>query len=703
MTLAFGPRSAALLRRTSFLGPLAMMLLACAILWPAPGGVVLSGAVLGLVTSLLAVGLALVYRANRIVNFAQAELGAAPASLAVLLILSRGWSFYPAVACGLVAALASGALVELLFVRRFFRAPRLILTVATIGIAQLLVALGIFLPRWIGVPRATRYSPPIDVTFEFGGTIFSGNDVLPMLVVPAVLLALAVFMRFSTFGIALRASAESADRAALLGVPVQRLHTLIWALASALAFVALFLRAGIVGMSIGRVLESTVLLVALAAAVIGRMERLPTIVASSVGLGIVSQSVKAAWDADPKRDAVLAVIIALALLASRSRALARVGEGVVSTWQATREVRPVPHELRGLLEVRLAKVAAGVVVATAALLPLLLPVSRLRLAGVVVVFGILGTSLVVLTGWGGQVSLGQTAVMGLAGATGAAVTSRLHMDLAIGLLAGGLAGLVIMVLIGLPALRVRGLAFAVITLALALVTSSFLLNPTYFGEWLPEGRIGRPEIFGTIPTATERQFYLLSLVVLLAVLYCARALRSGRTGRVLIASRENETSAQSYGISPRRAALTAFAVSGFIAGLAGTLFIHQQQAIDRSNFTAQVSLQVFSMVVVGGLGSLSGAVVGAVYLRSVEYFLPSEWSFLATGAGLLLVLILLPGGLGAALGDLRDAGLRRLARRRGIRVPSLVADTRVDFTASPAMRDAVAEGIEEPLVEELHP
>lgn len=666
------------LRHVSFLTPLALMIIACRIFWPTRGGVMLSGAILGCVTSLLAVGLALVYRTNRIVNFAQAELGAAPASLTLLLILSRSWNFYVAITCGAVAALLLGALVEVVFVRRFFRAPRLILTVATIGIAQVLVALGMFLPRWIGVPRATRYAPPLDVKFELGGTIFSGNDIVPLIVVPAMLIAIAAFLRFSDVGTALRASAESADRASLLGVPVQKLQTVVWSIAAALAFVALFLRAGIVGISLGNVLESNVLLVALAAAVIGRMERLPTIVASAIGLGIVSQSVKDAWDADPKRDAVLALIIAVALLASRSRGMARVGEGVISTWQSSREVRSVPHELRRLVEVRIARVLLGAFVAAAALAPLLLPASRLRLAGVIVVFGILGVSLVVLTGWGGQVSLGQTAVMGLAGAVGAVATGRLHLDLALGLLAGGLAGLVVMVVLGIPTLRAGGLTFAVVTLALALVTSSYFLNPAYFGRWLPEGRIQRPNIFGTIPVQTERETYLLGIVVLALVVIVVRGMRSGRPGRALIGVRENDRAAQVYGISPRRVAMSAFAISGFLAGLAGTLFVHQQQAIDRSHFTAQVGLQVFSMVVVGGLGSISGAVLGAVYIRSVQYFLPSEWSFLATGAGLLVVLILLPGGLGAALGDVRDAALRRLARRRGIRVPSLVADTRAD-------------------------
>jgi len=81
--------------------------------------------------------------------------------------------------------------------------------------------------------------------------------------------------------------------------------------------------------------------------------------------------------------------------------------------------------------------------------------------------------------------------------------------------------------------------------------------------------------------------------------------------------------------------------------------------------------------VVGGLGSMSGAIAGAIYVQGIQWFLPYQWSFLATGAGMLLVLMLLPGGLGGAMGDTRDAAMRWFAKRRGIRVPSLVADTLV--------------------------
>src|SRR5262245_2797926 len=111
-------------------------LLLVQLLWGPPAGIVVQGALLGGLTALIALGIALVYRANRILNFAQGDLGAAPASLAVLLIVSSGASWLVGFLTGIVAAVVLGGVVDIVVIRRFFRAPRLILSVATIGLAQ---------------------------------------------------------------------------------------------------------------------------------------------------------------------------------------------------------------------------------------------------------------------------------------------------------------------------------------------------------------------------------------------------------------------------------------------------------------------------------------------------------------------------------------------------------------------------------------
>ena len=115
-------------------------------------------------------------------------------------------------------------------------------------------------------------------------------------------------------------------------------------------------------------------------------------------------------------------------------------------------------------------------------------------------------------------------------------------------------------------------------------------------------------------------------------------------------------------------------MSGFLAAFAGALFVHHQNGLQLDSYTAGESLVVFAMVVIGGLGSIPGALFGAFLVRGVTWWLPVEWQILATGTAMLLVLLLFRGGLGAVFADLRDIWLRRVAVRRGISAPSLVAD-----------------------------
>jgi branched-chain amino acid transport system permease protein len=647
--------------------------------WNVPWGVVVQGLVIGGLTSLVALGIALVYRANRIVNFAQGDLGAVPATLAVLLIMSTGLPYLLGFATGLAAAVVLGVLVETLIIRRFFRAPRLILTVATIGLAQVLAACGLLLPNLFDTTAiGPRLEPPFHWSFTVNPIRFDSTDVLTLLVVPAAFLALALFLRRSSIGIAIRAAAERADRASTLGIPVKRLHTIVWVIATVLAFIAMFLRAGVVGPQIGSVLGPGILLRTLAAAVIGRMERLPTIAAAALGLGVVEQDIFWHWHEAAYIDpALFVVVLGALLLIGRSRRASRFEADDTSTWQEAREVRPVPRELVGLPEVRAARWGVALaVVAFLLTLPTWLDESRINLAAAIVIFGIIGLSLVVLTGWAGQVSLGQMAFVGVGAAVGGALTSSAGWDLSLAVIVAGFVGALVAVVIGFPSLRRRGLTLAVTTLAFGLATSSYFLNRTFF-TWLPPQRIDRPDLFGAIDISTETRFYYLTLVGLLLALAMVRGVRRSRTGRVLIGIRENERAARSYGVDATRTKLAAFAFSGFLAAFAGALFVHHQTGLGTAVYAPEESLNVFSMVVIGGLGSVPGALLGATYVRGVDWFVPSSYRFLATGAGLLLVLMIVPGGLGAVLYDVRDWFLRKVAIRRGIVVPSLLADSRV--------------------------
>src|SRR5205807_5420317 len=243
------------------------------------------------------------------------------------------------------------------------------------------------------------------------------------------------------------------------------------------------------------------------------------------------------------------------------------------------EVRPVPRELAILPEVRWAR--AGILAllgVIAVALPPFLGEGRTVLGGALFAYGIVAVSLVVLTGWAGQVSLGQFGFAGVGAATGAWMTLHLHWDLAIVLMVAGVLGACVAVLIGLPALRIRGLFLAVVTLGFALACTSYILNSD-FAHWVPGGgeRIPRNPLFGHISIDSETRYYYLCLAAFAVAVWAVRGLRASRTGRVLIGVRENERAVQAYGVNLVRAKLTAFAVSGFLAAFAGCLLVHQQQ------------------------------------------------------------------------------------------------------------------------------
>jgi branched-chain amino acid transport system permease protein len=651
--------------------------------WPAPIGVLVQGLVIGGLIAMIAFGLALVHRSNRIINFAQGDLGAVPASLAVLLIVGPGWPYFLALPVGIATAIVLGGLIEFVLIRRFFRAPRLILTVVTIGVSQLLAFAGFVLPAAFDIDTPPQSFPsPFDFQFAVGQTLFTGNDIMAMLAVIATLVGLAAFFRFTSIGVAVRAAAESPERASLLGIPVKRLETVVWVLAAVLSATAVFLRAGIVGLPFGQLLGPAILVQALAAAVIGRMERLPTIFVASLAIGVLESAIIFSTGSGVLVTPILFVIITVTLLVQRRAKVARGDESL--GLQGARDPRPIPRELLALPEVRYGLLAARVLPVLLALsLPLFMSEPDLSLASVILITATVAVSLVVLSGWAGQVSLGQVGFMGVGAAAGGYLTTVWQWDLSLAILASGLVGAAVAMLIGLPALRIRGLLLSVTTLSFALMTSTYLLNPGYF-PWLPVQRFERPLLFGAISLETETRYFYFSLAGLALAVFMVRGLHASRAGRVLVAVRDNERAAQSYGVNATRAKLMGFAVSGFIAAYAGAIFVHHQQALGTEAYSTAASFAVFIMAVIGGLGSVAGAILGAVFIVGIQYFrdvfpasIADFLAFLTSGVGLIVVLFTLPGGFGQLLFDTRDRLLRKAADRRGLHVPSLLRDSRL--------------------------
>jgi branched-chain amino acid transport system permease protein len=669
-------------------------------------GIYLLGIILGLLNALVAVGMALVYRSNRILNFAQGDLGGVPTVLAVNLIVFSGVPYFIGLLTGLVGAIVLGGLVEFLIIRRFFKASRLILTVATIGLSQLLAVCGLLIPKlWDKPPTSLQIDAPFSFEFTLSPIIFHAESVLALVIAPLALVAVALFLRYTAIGMAVRASAERGDRASLLGIPVKALQTFVWALAALLSFIGLFLRAGIVGLPVLNLLSFGALLFALAALMLGRLNNLPAIALSAVALGVLEQAV--VWNNPRSPELVYPVVAGVVLVALflRRKSSTRLDADGASTWQAADEVRAVPYELRRLPEVRAVTWGSGLVIAALLIALPVLPYfnshqSDIRKAGAVAVFAIIVLSIVVLTGWAGQVSLGQMAFAAVGGAVGALAAVEWNLDLALALPLCGICGAVAAMVVGVPALRLRGLFLAVSTLAFALAVSYWLLNSKHF-SWIPRDRFDRSDLFGVIKLeGDDRAMYWVCLGALALTLVVLRGIRHSRTGRVLLAQRENERAAQSFGISVTRAKLTAFAISGFFAAMAGCLIVQFQQQYSDALFAPAESFNVFTSAVVGGLGSMAGAVFGALYLWGGQWWLsdprfPPLLYLLPSAIGVLIVLLVLPGGLSGLFYRLRDRWLRWVAARHGLVVPSLVADVRTDDHAVEHAEEAAEQTDEE--------
>ncbi len=653
-------------------GPL-LILAVQQVLFGVPVGVVLNGAVLGLITALVALGMFLVYRANRVLNFAQGELGLIPAVLAVLLVVESGLPWLLALGIGLVASFALGGASEFLVIRRFFHAPRLVLTVATLGLAQALGFLALWMPRWWDSRVASqRTDMPLEAVWDVGPIRLSADHLLVLVAVPLLLLAVGLLLHRTDLGIAIRAAAERPDRAGSLGIPVKAVQTLVWAMAGTLAFLALFLRAGVMGLPVGGFLGFGLLLRALAALVIGRLQHLPTVMASSVALGILHQGVDWNQSSSLVGDAVMAAVIIVALLVRRMRP--ERGELELGAFRAVGEVRRLPAALCQLPEVRLGRfLGPPALVAVALVLPHHLGTENVLRLSFLYLSTMVLVSLVVLTGWAGQVSLGQMAFLAVGAVAGAHATQSWGADLLLAVPFAGICGIVAAMVVGVPALRLRGMHLAVTTLAFAVAVTAYLLNPRFF-DWLPSGRIERQPLLGRINWESSFAMYHVSLVAVVVTFVLVAGIRRSRTGRVLIALRENEAAVQAFGVSATRAKLTAFGISGFVAAASGALSVHHQQAFVIEGSGAEASIGMFVSGVAGGLGSLLGAGLGALWYWGSFWWLEGNWRLLATGGGVLLVLLILPGGLAGGVYQLRDAVLTRLAVQRGVAAPGFTED-----------------------------
>lgn len=677
-------------------GVVGLTLLFTQLVLPGPAGVpgrgtpwatMFDGVVRGLVVSLTAVGIVLIYRTQRVLNFAQSSLGFAGASFFFGLTYFTNLPFLLSLTLGILLAAASGAVVGTAMLR-FMNASRLVLTVVTIIGASLIVSLSFnvyelpFFPDEGDVPFDIRagarplgeYLPFPGLEFTVGGLRppFGFSHLLALELAVIALLALGAFFRYTRVGVALRAMAENPERASLLGISVGGLTILAWTLAGTLSGVSTILTGVVDAPARAGGFAPTLLITAFAAAVIARMESIPVAVWAAVLITVLQAAFEYSF---PKDAAIVPVLLfvalsAVLLLQGRKQGRSELGNAV--SWSAAEEQRPIPDELLEVPAIRWSRVVlAGLGLLGLVLVPYLFSTSVTITMSVLYLASIVTISIVILTGWGGQVSLGQVAFQGIGAILGGALTATMGMPFWIAVpVAAAITGALSM-LVGLPALRIPGLFLLPVTFAFAAAVQSAFFEDRYFGWILPDRAIQRPTLF-FLDFEEETSMYFLTVGCLVLALLVVANLRRSRTGRILIALRDNDANVQAFGVPIVRTKLLAFGIAGSLSGFSGAVYVHQQRGLDGEVFNAFAGVTAFAAAIFGGIGSAYGAIIGTSFYEFIEYFgVDGVVGTFARNGGPIIIIFAAPAGIIGVLVGVRNSILRIVAQRRQIFVPSL--------------------------------
>jgi ABC-type branched-subunit amino acid transport system permease subunit/ABC-type branched-subunit amino acid transport system ATPase component len=638
--------------------------------------VVFNGLVTGITYGLLAAGLILIYRATNVLNVAHGELGAFGAAVLALLVIKYDVNFYLAFLAALGVGLVVGAAVEVFVVRRLANSPRVIVFVATLGVAELLFLFTRLLPD---LNTNQRYPTPLTSSWEVGGVLLRSQHVLVLVVAPIVIVALAYFLERTKYGLAIRASAENPDAARTSAINAEAMSTLVWVLAGVLATITVVLVAPLRGGTAvdAGALGPSLLLRALAVALLAGMRSLPRAIVFGAVIGIAEAIfVFNSFDDPGRYDAALFVLVLVAVLALARR---QTGDAGSKSMSFAARTRAIPPQLEHVWWVRhLPAILTGAVVVIAAVLPFVITQpSRHFLYAEILLFAIVAMSLTLLTGWAGQLSLGQVAFVGLGAMLTTAFVRGMNITMfgqkleipkvpfEYAIVLATIVCVVVAVIVGVPALRVSGLFLAVTTLAFAVMAESWLLKRPFLIGDESIVSLPRPSWGDAFSLESQRNFYLLSLAVVCICGYALSRLRRSGIGRSVIAVRDNEQNAAAFTVSPTRAKLMAFGIAGALAGLAGGLIAGLRVQFGPEAFSPEESLRVVAIAVIGGLSSIWGAVLGALWVVGLPAFFgdTQEIRLLTSGAGLLILLLYLPGGLVQVLYNARDALYRVVARR----------------------------------------
>lgn len=640
---------------------------------------------------MLAIGLVLTFRASNVLNFAHAAMGM---YVAYAYFSLRNFEYHsterggdiilpilglparvhvidrPTIATALtvavlVAALL-GALVYALVFRPLRHAPPLARVVASLGVflyLESVMALRVGQSGGGAVSLRLDSLLPTDAVRVGSARIPQYAFVLLGLAI-ALTLVLSLVFRLTRFGLATRAGAEHETGLTLMGISPSRLGFANWIIATVTAGLAIILFAGVSG-RLDPVDTSLLIVPALAAALLGGLSSFGVTLASAVVISMAAGALgtfqaRASWIGDwmPRGGlaAALPVIVIIAAITWRGAKLP-MRESLV---EGRPPAAPVPYR-----PVTLAVVLGGV-----ALVALLTLDDLWRLAIVVsMIAAIVGLSSVVLTGYLGQISLAQYAFTGLAAFT----TAKLAVE-GVPFPWAPLAAIVLTVgvgvLVGIPALRVRGMTLAVATLGAAVAIEQLVFaSPSLTGL----SGVPRPRLFGLdlgfLGHGRDNFRPEFGVLVLVALVLCALGvanLRRSSTGLRWLAVRSNERAAAASGIDVRAAKLGAFALSSGLAGVAGALLAYELPALSPQQFMVVGGLAVLALCYLGGIAAISGAIVAGLLasggvltrLQGGATGSTSATQFAVSGVLLVVVVIFAPDGLA----PLVARGARRLQR-----------------------------------------
>jgi branched-chain amino acid transport system permease protein len=644
----------------------------------------------GAIIAAVALGLVLTYRASGVINFAQGAMASwtaytyyslqtdgslplppLPEPIPAFVEFGSPWSPVAALICALAVAALLGLLIHVLVFRPLRFAPLLAKIAASAGLMLALQAAIVL--QFGSSPKRLDALLPDDPVDALGITVGADRYLLLALVVLAAVTLWLLYTR-TGFGLATRAAAEDERAAALVGIPADRLAAINWVLASVLAGAIGIFASAITALSpVGLTL---VVVPALAAALLAGFSSFGVALAGGVGIGMLQSEllffgVKWDWWPDVGLGQALPLLVIGLVMFVGGRSLP--DRGAVRAIRLPLAYAPPLNRIRGL------GYGALVIGATAAVL--FLPFDYRGALNSSMIGVLLALSLVVVTGFVGQISLAQLSLAGFAAFGLATFETDAGIPFPIGLLAAVAAATLVGLLFALPALRTRGASLAIITLAGGIaIQEVFFAHEGWFGA--VSARVAEaPYVFGlefgprssfligdgSIPTAG---FGLFLLAVTVLACFGVMRLRRSRLGAQMLAVRANERAAAAAGVNVAAIKGGAFAISAALAGLGGAMIAYNLESFTAESFSVFGSLTLFALAYIGGISTVGGAVwTGVLYTAGVAVVLTAEivdigqYQAYIAGLGLVLTVILYPEGIDGANRQMA-ATIARLLHRR---------------------------------------